>query len=1067
MARIPPETIERIKQDIPVQRLVEARGVALKPHGHDLIGLCPLHDDHAPSLVVSPQKNLWHCLGACQTGGSVIDWVMKADRVSFRQAVELLCDELPHMRPASRSARRAPAASHASGPATSAAGEPDAELQQALAEAIAIYHATLKDSPAALAYLEKRGLGSMALIDHFQLGFANRTLGARLADKGQRHAARWRRQLQQLGIVRSSGHEHFAGSIIIPIVDDTGRVCEVYGRKIGSPRKGFSDHLYLPGPHRGVFNVQGLGQSEDVILCEALIDALTFWNAGFENVTASYGVEGFGPDHLQALQRAGVRRVLIAYDPDQAGNRAATTLASKLVLEGFDCLRICFPKGMDANDYARTVTPARRGLQLVINQAHWLGRGLAPARATMIPSAPPPPTDGAKPQEPTHDDTTAHAGDESKAAADAREAADEGKAAGDEGPPGSDVDAVFPLAAPPSADVATTAGEPGPKDADGAPSAPEVAIELDGDQIVMRFADRRWRMRGLGKNRSLAELRLNLLVSRPGSAQDKTQPSYFVDTLDLYSARQRITYIKQAAEELGVGEGLIKTDLGQVLLALEELQQKRLSEPPPKTQKTSLSAEEQRAALELLRDPQLLQRTVADFERCGLVGEGTNKLVAHLAVISRKLDDPLAVVIQSSSAAGKSSLMDAVLAFVPEEDQVKYSAMTGQSLFYMGQSNLCHKVLAIVEEEGAERASYPLKLLQSEKELSIASTGKDPQTGRLETQTYEVKGPVAIVLTTTAAEIDEELLNRCLVLTVDEEREQTRAIHKLQRDRQTLAGLLARKDAEAIRTLHQNAQRLLQPLLVANPYAQELTFLDDRTRTRRDHMKYLTLIRTIALLHQHQRPTRTVEHEGQTISYIEVTREDIALANRLAHEVLGRSLDELAPQTRRLLLCLDEMVRAICKTEGLQRRDVHVTRRQIREATGWTYDQLRVHLQRLVAYEYVLVHRGGRGQSFVYELLYDGQGQDGRPFLMQLLDPGRVDVPVDSHLGGQTATFGGTVGGHWGPNGGPVGGTQKSTNRQEEKPLPQTVGASVKRAVGSNGKSAIVVATDRLTSLAS
>jgi hypothetical protein len=113
------------------------------------------------------------------------------------------------------------------------------------------------------------------------------------------------------------------------------------------------------------------------------------------------------------------------------------------------------------------------------------------------------------------------------------------------------------------------------------------------------------------------------------------------------------------------------------------------------------------------------------------------------------------------------------------------------------------------------------------------------------------------------------------------------------------------------------------------------------------------------------------------------------------------------------------------------------------------------------------VHRGGRGQSFVYELLYDGQGQDGRPFLMQLLDPGRVDVPVDSHLGGQTATFGGTVGGHWGPNGGPVGGTQKSTNRQEEKPLPQTVGASVKRAVGSNGKSAIVVATDRLTSLAS
>ena len=127
--------------------------------------------------------------------------------------------------------------------------------------------------------------------------------------------------------------------------------------------------------------------------------------------------------------------------------------------------------------------------------------------------------------------------------------------------------------------------------------------------------------------------------------------------------------------------------------------------------------------------------------------------------------------------------MDAVLAFVPEEERVKYSAMTGQSLFYMGETDLKHKVLAIVEEEGAERASYALKLLQSEGELTIASTGKDPATGKLVTQEYRVEGPVMIFLTTTAIELDEELLNRCLVLTVDEDREQTQAIHRLQRER--------------------------------------------------------------------------------------------------------------------------------------------------------------------------------------------------------------------------------------------------------------------------------------------
>jgi DNA primase len=231
---------------------------------------------------------------------------------------------------------------------------------------------------------------------------------------------------------------------------------------------------------------------------------------------------------------------------------------------------------------------------------------------------------------------------------------------------------------------------------------------------------------------------------------------------------------------------------------------------------------EREEALELLRDPKLLERIGEDLGRVGLVGELDNKLVAYLAATSRKLEEPLAVVIQSSSAAGKSSLMDAVLSLMPEEERVQYSAMTGQSLFYMSGQDLKHKVLAIVEEEGAERASYALKLLQSEGELTIASTGKDPATGRLVTHTYRVEGPVSIMLTTTAIEVDEELLNRCLVLTVDEGREQTRAIHERQRRSQTIEGKIEREERTRIRRTHRNAQRLLRPIFVANPYAPEL-----------------------------------------------------------------------------------------------------------------------------------------------------------------------------------------------------------------------------------------------------
>ena len=134
--------------------------------------------------------------------------------------------------------------------------------------------------------------------------------------------------------------------------------------------------------------------------------------------------------------------------------------------------------------------------------------------------------------------------------------------------------------------------------------------------------------------------------------------------------------------------------------------------------------------------------------------------------------------------------MEAVLAMIPEEERIKYSAMTGQSLHYLGETNLKHKILAIVEEEGAEKASYALKLLQSEGELTIASTGKDEQ-GHMKTEEYHVEGPVMIFLTTTAVDIDEELLNRCLVLTVDEGKDQTGAVHTQQRNNQTLHSLAA------------------------------------------------------------------------------------------------------------------------------------------------------------------------------------------------------------------------------------------------------------------------------------
>lgn len=210
-----------------------------------------------------------------------------------------------------------------------------------------------------------------------RIGVADRTLGLRLPNKQRKDGQAIRARLEKLGVFRESGHEHFAGSLMIPILDEAGHVVELYGRKLRDDlRAGTPKHLYLPaqeGRGRGIFNIEALAADREIILCEALIDALTFWCAGYRNVTSAYGVEGFTDEMLDAFRRYGTRRVLIAFD------RGAAKVAERLTAAGIECWRIQFPKGMDTNSYAQKVQPAAKSLGLVVRKAVWLGQGAAPA----------------------------------------------------------------------------------------------------------------------------------------------------------------------------------------------------------------------------------------------------------------------------------------------------------------------------------------------------------------------------------------------------------------------------------------------------------------------------------------------------------------------------------------------------------------------------------------------------------------------------------------------------------------------------------------------------------------
>jgi DNA primase catalytic core len=1002
MGRIPDDEIERLKRGISVAELARARGVELVKKGEDLHGRCPFHDDKTPSFVVTPATNLWHCLGACQAGGSVIDFVMRSEGVSFRHAVEILRrgSGAAAMEAAStrggltRSQRRR----------LGAIAPEDAEDAVLLGRVVEHYQATLMESPEAVKYLEARGLRHPEVIERFKLGYANRTLGYRIGGKQTQEAREARPRLQRIGVMRESGHEHLAGSLVIPLFDAEGRVVQLYGRKLRDDlREGTPRHLYLPGPQRGVFNREGLAsESKEAIVCEALIDALTFWCAGHRHVTSGYGVEGVTEEILDALEAADVRVVKIAFDRDEAGDRGAEKLAERLEARGMESRRVLFPKRMDANEYALKIGPAAQSLALVLEHAEKMRDGArvvsAGTSSTDVSPAP-------------------------SLVADARvSAAEETKEQGSES---REEPSVSSGVGPGSTRPHKVSREPGPT----SPSS----VRRDDDVIEITFPGRKWQIRGAGKA-SATELKIQARVS-----ETRAGGGVFVDTVDLYSARQRASFSKYAAEELGADEATIRRELGGIVSEVERAEGERRAAAVVETGAPTMTEAERDEALSLLRDPKLCERILEDLERAGVVGEETNKLLSYIAATSRKLEEPLAIVIQSSSAAGKSSLMDAVLALMPEEERIQYSAMTGQSLFYMSGQTLKHKILAIAEEEGAERASYALKLLQSEGELTIASTGKDPATGRLITQTYRVEGPVMIMMTTTSPDVDEELLNRCMVLSVDERRGQTRAIHELQREGETLEGILARQERTRIRRLHRNAQRLLEPITVVNPFARELDFADHATRSRRDHMKYLRLIRAVTLLFQHQRPVKTAEHRGETLRYIEASREDVALATKLAEAVLPRSLDDLPPQTRRLLEQIGRLVKERAAMDGVRESDVRFSRREVREHTRWGQTQVRLHLERLEEHEYVITHRLGRGRLAHYQLVDEGELVDeGAP------RPDEGDVrPSSSGVGGSSSGVkGASSGDHRGVIG-PISGGQRGSESSAKALKKAANGAAV------------------------
>ena len=467
----------------------------------------------------------------------------------------------------------------------------------------------------------------------------------------------------------------------------------------------------------------------------------------------------------------------------------------------------------------------------------------------------------------------------------------------------------------------------------------EPLIEERGEETFYEFEDRKYRVRRLDPFR-LDTLRVNLKATHQGL--------WHLDTIDLYADRHRRSFIQQARKLIRLDQGFIYQDLLRITDDLEDKQAKIILEK--KDKHTEITSREKEEALKFLKADDITGMLIDDFHKLGIVGEESNILLGYLAVTSRKLDKPLSVLLYGNPLYGRDNFKDALLDMVPEEDIERFTKLSPQVLFYRDEMSLKNKVLVIDDESSLKDLNYILFSLQN-KGLSYSVTHKSPETGKLRSHDYKVKGPISIIVSVSNLKKTKGLADYFTVLKMDESASQKKRILEKHREEDTLEGMVEAKKAENIRRRHRNAQRLLKSYVVINPYAKER----GEAGSIDYQSKYRSLVKAICLLRQYQKERKRFEETGE--EYIEIDLIDIEIADYLMKDVVRMNAS-----------LRDEAVQALKEIEGLvatKGKDVF-TRKELGTYAGLTENAARGVINELIEAGILGVASGCNGKTIEY-----------------------------------------------------------------------------------------------------
>jgi DNA primase len=484
------------------------------------------------------------------------------------------------------------------------------------------------------------------------------------------------------------------------------------------------------------------------------------------------------------------------------------------------------------------------------------------------------------------------------------------------------------------------------------------SVQKKAGRTVFTCGDLTYQIMGL-KETSISSQRVDVRAVYSGHS--------FPDRVDLYSSRSRRGYAETLSRAFGLEPARIEKDLLRIVDWLEAERDRALTDDGDDGP-VELTADERRMGLEFLQRTDLFEQIITDMETLGYVGEDVNKQLLYLAATSRKLDDPVSVIILSQSGSGKSYLVSTVKKLMPPEEVVSVTSLSDQALNYMTDGALEHKFLVLGEAVHSETIEHQIREMLSEHELTRLVTVKDEKSGEYVTRQVRTRTVVASVMSTTSGSVNPENASRCFLINTDESREQTQRIHEQQRGKYTLDRYRMKERAvPAVIARHHAAQRLLRKIVIINPLARYLDFPDVSMRTRRDHERFLDLIASVCFLRQYQ---KEVQWDGDT-EYVECDLTDYRIAYIIMVEgVLSSTLVDLPKGAVLLYESIREMVEDMAAQRSVDPETVTFIQRDVREYTKQGADTIRKYLKTLVSFEYLHLASGRtKGTRHSYRLL--------------------------------------------------------------------------------------------------